>query len=153
MNQGSEERAPERAEPRRTAASILPFEKPQSPQQRHIRQRVQERLDREGIKKRPQFSPVRLIVTLAVAVIPVVLTFGASDAVLRKIQLLTRLYAPPPAAQTAMPPAPPAEEDRPGILMIVPDPALEAPSTPAAAPSTAAPQAPAESAARPGTAK
>jgi hypothetical protein len=152
MNQGSEERAPERAEPRRTAASVLPFEKPQSPQQRQIRQRVQERLDREGIKK-PKISPVRLIVTLAVAVIPVVLTFGASDAVLRKIQLLTRLYAPPPAAQTATPPAQPEEEDRPGILMIVPDPALDAPATPAPAPSTAAPQAPAESAARPGAAK
>jgi hypothetical protein len=147
MNQRSEERAPERAEPQRTAGSVLPFEKPQSPQQKHIRKRVQERLDRERVK--PKVSPVRLIVTLAVAVIPVVLTFGASDAVLRRIQLLTRLYAPAPAEQTAAPATEPAEPDRPGIVMMMPDPALVDPAPAASAPAAPASQAPGPSAAKP----
>lgn len=135
MPQTPPERKLDSIAPRRKAG-VVPFERPQNDAQRSIRRRVQERLDRERIK--PRVSPLRLVLTLAVAVIPVLLTFGASDAVLRKVQLLTRLYITDAPKTTA--PAP-EEEGSPGVLIVMPDPTLDprAPEISAPAASSSAP--------------
>lgn len=103
-------------------ASVVPFERPQSDAQRTVRQRVQERLDREGVRVKPRVSATRLVLTLAVAVIPVVLTFTSADAILRRIQLLTRLYTASPQQQA---PAEQAEPEHPGLVIMMPDPGLD----------------------------
>jgi hypothetical protein len=102
-------------------ASVVPFERPQSDAQRTVRQRVQERLDREGVRIKPRVSAKRVLLTLAVALIPVILTFTSADAVLRRIQLLTRLYTKPAPAQ----PAPAEEPEDPGVVIMMPDPTLD----------------------------
>lgn len=119
-------------------AGVLPFERPQNDAQRSVRQRVQERLDRERVVK-PRFRPLRLVLTLAIAIVPVVLTFGASDAVLRKVQLLTRLYTAD--SNTAQQAPAPAEEDTPGLLFMMPDPTLNPSPPPSAAPPAGTPPA------------
>jgi hypothetical protein len=106
-------------------ASVVPFERPQSDAQRTVRQRVQERLDREGVRVKPRVSAKRVLLTLAVALIPVILTFTSADAVLRRVQLLTRLYTKPAPAQ----PAPVEEPEDPGVVIMMPDPTLNS-STP-----------------------
>ncbi len=126
------------AEPPRKAG-VIPFERPQNDAQRSVRQRVQERLDRERVVMKPRIRPLRLVLTLAVAIIPVVLTFGASDAVLRKVQLLTRLYTAE-SNTTQQAPAP-AEEETPGLLFMMPDPTLNPGPPQVAAPPAGTPQA------------
>jgi hypothetical protein len=107
--------------PERKLASVVPFERPQSDAQRTVRKRVQERLDREGGRIKPRMSPKRVLLTLAVAVIPVVLTFTSADAVLRRVQLLTRLYSQPDPKQTA----PVEEPSDPGVVIMMPDPEID----------------------------
>jgi hypothetical protein len=102
-------------------ASVVPFERPQNDAQRTVRKRVQERLDREGVRVQPRVSPKRVLLTLAIALIPVVLTFTSADAVLRRVQLLTRLYTKPEPAQ----PAPAAEPEDPGVVIMMPDPTID----------------------------
>jgi hypothetical protein len=118
-------------------AGVVPFERPQNDAQRTIRRRVQERLDRERIK--PRISPVRLIVTLAVAIIPVMLTFSSADAVLRRVQLLTKLYITDAPKETV--PAP-EEEENPGVLIVMPDPTLDPRAPEISAPPPATPRSP-----------
>jgi hypothetical protein len=108
-------------------ASVVPFERPQNDAQRSVRQRVQERLDREGVRIKPRISAKRVVLTLAIALIPVVLTFTSADAVLRRIQLLTRLYTQPDPAQAA-----PAEEpETPGVVITTLDSGSAADPAPA----------------------
>ena len=102
------------------SASVVPFERPQNEAQRTVRKRVQERLDREGVRVKPRMSPKRVVLTLAIALIPVILTFTSADAVLRRIQLLTRLYAGPESERNV----PAAEPEDPGVVIMMPDPEI-----------------------------
>ena len=112
-------------------AAVVPFEKPVKDAQHTLRTRMQERLDRERERIKPRVSPVRMVVTLAVAIIPVLLTYGAADFVLRRVQLLTKLYttdlkkdvSPQPEGSSA------AVEDS-GVLLMMPDPSVSGPESP-----------------------
>jgi hypothetical protein len=119
-------------------ASVVPFERPQNDAQRTVRKRVQERLDHEGVRiKKPRTSPTRLVLTLAAALIPVVLTFTSADAILRRIQLLTRLYTATPHETKGAPSA--TESEDPGVVIMMPDPELSSPSTETATPADRGP--------------
>jgi hypothetical protein len=132
-------------------ASVVPFERPQNDAQRTVRKRVQERLDHEGVRiKKPRTSPTRLVLTLAVALIPVVLTFTSADAILRRIQLLTRLYTAPHETKDA--PAATESED-PGVVIMMPDPELSSPSTETATPADRDPVRSAHAAPKPSNSK
>lgn len=146
MTHGSEKRAVQSA-PRKHTAEILPFERPQNEAQRSIRRRVQERLDRESEqRKKPKTSPARVAITIAIALIPVMLTVAASDYLIRKVKLITSLYSRP----TPQAPATPAENElrsnTPGVLLIMKDPNVTTEGEPPAEtsePASAAPQTPA----------
>jgi hypothetical protein len=122
MNQQSEERAPDQAaSPQK--ARILPFERPQSELQRAVQLRAQQRIDAESVK--PKSSPVRSIVALAAALVPVLLIFSGFFVAVHAVRLITSLYAPAP--QSSAPAtgeqsgASPPEVSQPGVVMLVPD--------------------------------
>jgi hypothetical protein len=93
------------------SARILPFERPQSDLQRAIQLRAQEAMDierdREREANRPQ--PLRWLVIFAIALIPVVLIFGAVDSFLRVFYKINETYNSMPAPE----PAPSVEEEAP----------------------------------------
>lgn len=104
-------------------ARILPFERPQSDLQRAIQVRAQETIDRERARaregRRPQ--PLRKLIVLALAIVPVLLIFGAADGFLRAMRRFTDTYksAPAPAVQ----PQEPVEEihpSQPGVVFLQP---------------------------------
>lgn len=80
MSQYSEDRLPDDtavAEP--TKALVLPFERPQSELQRAVQLRAQETIDRERDRAaRQRLTPWRRMLMLALAAIPVYITFGAA---------------------------------------------------------------------------
>lgn len=132
MDPLSELNKAERPGSERSQAAILPFEKPQDATQRELRSHLQERLDRDSSRARAntRLSPTRIFVTLAIALIPVVLTFGSADAILRRVQLITKLYTTPSKTEAPAPAA--TETEDPGVLLMMPDPSLL--PTPTAAP-------------------
>ena len=93
------------------SARILPFERPQSDLQRAVQLRAQEAMDierdREREANRPQ--PLRWLIIFAIALIPVVLIFGAVDSFLRVFYKVNETYNSMPAPEQA----PPAEEEAP----------------------------------------
>jgi hypothetical protein len=123
-------------------ARILPFERPQSELQRAVQLRAQERIDAESVK--PKTSPVRSIVTLLAALVPVVLIFSGFFVAVHAVRLITSLYmsapqSPAPAtaeqaeaeqAEVSLP-----EASQPGVVILVPDRTIKplAPSTQAPA--------------------
>lgn len=141
MTQHSEECLPEAGSPAGdgtpTGARILPFERPQSDLQRAIQLRAQERLDRERERnreeRRPQ--PLKWAIVFAIALIPVILIFGAVDGFLRAMQKVNEMNSSAPAATSAQPM--PAEEEppavsQPGVVILQPyGAAPEAQSPPA----------------------
>lgn len=149
MTQQSEERLPASTSddtPPSASARILPFERPQSDLQRAIQQRAQEALDRDRdrdrAERRPQ--PLKWLIILLIAAIPVVLIFGAVDGFLRAFYKANEVYnSTPPPAQPA--PEPEPVQITPGVVMLQPydektqPPAEE--SSPSAAPSEKNPKA------------
>jgi hypothetical protein len=124
MTRRNEKRVPNPADASRKAA-VVPFEKPAKDPQHSLRTRMQERLDRERERIKPRISPLRVAVTLAIAVIPVMLTYGAADFVLRRVQLLTKLYTTDLRKDEAARPAPPpAVSEDSGVLLMMPDPSI-----------------------------
>lgn len=113
MSQPEERLSDEPAAPQK--AQVIPFERPQSDLQRAVQIRAQERIDAESIK--PKISPLRSLVTLAVALIPVFLIFSGFFVAVHAVRLITSLYATAPQA-----PAPEQEQSpQPGVVMLVPD--------------------------------
>jgi hypothetical protein len=136
MSQQSEDRLPETAPaggPTPLSARILPFERPRSELQRAIQERAQEAIDldrdREREVKRPQ--PLKWLIITVLALIPVILTFGAVDGFLRAFYRITQTYSAQPAQsvqpQTSEPQAPTQSE--PGVVMLLP-PATQEQATP-----------------------
>lgn len=119
MTQSSEERMPQTAAPTSTAR-IIPFERPQTELQRAVQERAQERI--EAAKIKPKVSPLRRIVTFAVALIPVSIIFTGFLLAVHAVRVITSLYAQPTPAQSI--PAPEettAEPSQPGVIILVPD--------------------------------
>jgi hypothetical protein len=137
MSQHSEDRLEDASLAARAgkSARILPFERPQSDLQRAIQLRAQEAMDierdREREANRPQ--PLRWLVIFLIALIPVVLIFGAVDSFLRVFYKVNETYNAAPAPQQSAP----AEEEAPavqtpGVVMLQsfeqPKPAAPAPA-------------------------
>jgi len=79
MNQPSEERSSDDVVPFAPKATVLPFERPQSELQKAVQQRAQETIDRERDRAaRAKPAPWRRALVLALAAIPVFITFGAA---------------------------------------------------------------------------
>lgn len=122
MSQPSEERlSDEPAAPQK--ARVIPFERPQSDLQRAVQIRAQERIDAESIK--PKISPLRSLVTLAVALIPVLLIFSGFFVAVQAVRLITSLYATP-AQATAPEQEQSPQPQQPGVVMLVPDRSIAA---------------------------
>lgn len=114
-------------------ARILPFERPQSELQRAVQLRAQERIDAESVK--PKTSPLRSIVTLLAALVPVLLIFSGFFVAVHAVRLITSLYmsapqSPAPATVEQAEVSPP-EASQPGVVILVPDRTIKplAPST------------------------
>ncbi len=102
------------------SARILPFERPQSDLQRAIQLRAQEAMDierdREREANKPQ--PLRWLIIFVIALIPVVLIFGAVDGFLRAFYKVNETYKSMPAPAASQP----LEEDpatiTPGVVIL-----------------------------------
>jgi hypothetical protein len=126
MSQQSEDRLPESA-PAGTStppsARILPFERPRSDLQRAIQERAQEAIDidrdREREVKRPQ--PLKWFIITAIALIPVILIFGAVDGFLRALYRINQAYSSAPT-QNAQPQTtePQQVQSEPGVVLLQP---------------------------------
>jgi hypothetical protein len=123
MTQSSEERAPS-TEDSQQSARILPFERPQSELQRAVQQRAQERIEAEQIK--PKVSNVRRIMTLAAALVPVLLLFSGFLIAVQAVRFITSLYATQPEPEPPVAVEQPAEPSQPGVVMLVPDRSIPA---------------------------
>ncbi|MGH8178955.1 MAG: hypothetical protein ACREV5_22065 [Steroidobacter sp.] len=126
MSQHSEDRleqsAPGPADPQ--SARILPFERPPSDLQRAVQLRAQEtmELERERDREANKPAPLRWLVVMAIAVIPVYLLFSAVDAFVRVIQTISQNYSTMPAATPAEPvqPQPDLTSSEPGVILLQP---------------------------------
>jgi hypothetical protein len=79
MSQHSEERVTDPGLSTGAKARVIPFERPQSELQKAVQLRAQETIDRERDRAASQRPPAWLrAVVLALAIVPVVLTFGAA---------------------------------------------------------------------------
>lgn len=126
MTQHSEDRIEQadNAETPPRSARILPFERPQSELQRAIQLRAQEAMeierDREREAKKP--APLRWLVIFLIALIPVVLIFGAVDGFLRAFYRVNEMYksAPPAASEPAQSDQAPLTSSQPGVIILQP---------------------------------
>ncbi|HEX7012393.1 MAG TPA: hypothetical protein VF161_06595 [Steroidobacteraceae bacterium] len=122
MTQHSEERLPDDATSlaRSESARILPFERPQSDLQRAIQQRAQEAIDldleRDREVRKPR--PLKRLIVFVVALIPVVLIFGAVDGFLRAFYRINEMYLSQPPAEQAPSEAP--VSSTPGVVILQP---------------------------------
>ncbi|HEX2495063.1 MAG TPA: hypothetical protein VHK24_14925 [Steroidobacter sp.] len=122
MSQHSEDRLDESTPPSpEQSARILPFERPQSDLQRAIQLRAQEAIDlereRDREAKRP--APLRWLIVLAIAALPVVLIFGAVDGFLRAFYKVNETYnAAPAAPQSAQPEPSDLQSSTPGVVIL-----------------------------------
>jgi hypothetical protein len=145
MTHQSEERVPSTTgdSPQAPAsAQILPFERPQSDLQRAIQLRAQEAIDRDRDRdreeRRPQ--PLKWLIILLIAAIPVVLIFGAVDGFLRAFYKINETYnSAPPPAQVEQAPATENVQTTPGVVLLQP---YDQPAPPVAAPAPDEKQAP-----------
>lgn len=126
MNQHSEDRVeePALAPSAPPSAQILPFERPQSDLQRAIQMRAQETIDltRDREREANKPAPLRWLIILLVAAIPVTLIFGAVDGFLRAFYKVSETYNAAPAPSSAQPESSPAEAPpasaEPGVVIL-----------------------------------
>jgi hypothetical protein len=128
MTNSSEERlseaAAETSAEAPAGARILSFERPRSDLQRAIQQRAQEAIVREQERdrevRRPR--PLRTLIILAVATIPVVLLFGAVDSFVRAMHSAYDRYFSEPAtpAPSVQPVEPTPQSSEPGVVLLQP---------------------------------
>lgn len=130
MNQQPEDHLSD--EPAPQMARVIPFEKPPSDLQRAIQIRAQERINAESVKSRK--SPMRSIVGLAMALVPVLLIFSGFFVAVQAVRLITSLYATPQSQEASAPEAYTAEPEvqvvQPGVVMLVPDRSIQIPAQP-----------------------
>lgn len=137
MSQQSEDRVDESArEPvAPPSARILPFERPQSDLQRAVQLRAQEAmdLDRDRDREANKPAPLRWLVILLIAAIPVILIFAAVDAFLRVFHKVNETYSTMPAPQQEEPgsDASPLVSSQPGVVLLQPLEAAAPKETPA----------------------
>lgn len=126
MTQSSEERVPETSRPLHKAR-ILPFERPQSVAQRAVQQRAQEAIDLHEARSKPKvtkLTPLRWVLVFLVAAIPMALTLGAVDGILRAMGMVNAMYTKQDAERAKQAPPPPAAEEEsaapqePGVIML-----------------------------------
>jgi hypothetical protein len=146
MTQQSEERLPastSESPPPSSTARILPFERPQSDLQRAIQVRAQEAIDRdrelEREERRPQ--PLKWLIIFAIALIPVILIFGAVDGFLRAFYKINETYNSAPAPASAEPAPDTNVQTTPGVVLLQP---LDQAAAPEAAQTPAQPSPPKE---------
>lgn len=126
MTQSSEERVPETSPPLHKAR-ILPFERPQSDVQRAVQQRAQETIEREEARSKvkvTKFTPLRWAVLILIAAIPMALTLGAVDGILRAMGMVNAMYVKQDAERAKQAPPPAVEEEsappEPGVVLLKP---------------------------------
>lgn len=123
MTQHSEDRIEDAAPPPSTSAQILPFERPQSELQRAVQQRAQERMDLDRERSRSKPAPLRWALIALIALIPVVLVFGAIDRLLHVFYKINDQFQSAPATQPAQPQVQPAPTpSEPGVVILQPVP-------------------------------
>jgi hypothetical protein len=122
MSQQSDERALESAPPTPEPARILPFERPLSDLQRAIQWRAQAAndRDREVDREIKKPKPLKWLIIFLLAMVPVVLIFGALDAFLRIYYKMTDMYLSPSAETQPAPPQPEALVSPPGTVLLLP---------------------------------
>jgi hypothetical protein len=126
MSQQSEDRVDESAqEPVASqSARILPFERPQSELQRAVQLRAQEAmdLDRDRDREANKPAPLRWLIILLIAAIPVILIFAAVDGFLRAFYKINETYSkmPAPQQQEAPADASPPVSSQPGVVLLQP---------------------------------
>jgi hypothetical protein len=137
MSQQSEDRVdePAPAEVASQSARILPFERPQSELQRAVQLRAQEamELDRDRDREANKPAPLRWLIILLIAAIPVILIFAAVDGFLRVFYKVNETYSTMPAPQQQEPPmeeSPPVSS-QPGVVLLQPLEARAPSETPA----------------------
>jgi hypothetical protein len=123
MSQPSEDRAEDSAPgpAPSQSARILPFERPQSELQRAIQLRAQEAMDIERDREREANKPhpLRWIVIFLIALIPVVLIFGAVDGFLRAFYRVNETFNSAPAPQEQAPGETAAPQaSQPGVVIL-----------------------------------
>jgi len=138
MSQSSEDRVPQSAIDAQEPARILPFERPLSELQRSIQWRAQTANDvqreREREAKRPR--PLKWLIIFLLALVPVVMIFGALDAFLRLYYRLTEQYLSAPVEQS-LPAASEPLQSEPGVVLLRPyevSPVDSSANAPAASP-------------------
>jgi hypothetical protein len=148
MNQHSDERSSDDAVPFAPKATVLPFERPQSELQKAVQQRAQEAIDRERDRaERAKPAPWRRALVLALAAIPVFITFGAAIGFVGALrQFNSAIFdsdsgsgSTPPASQN-MSPAPAATAE-PDVVLLQPY-SIPSPARPNDGKSTVTPQRP-----------
>ncbi|MGH8187475.1 MAG: hypothetical protein ACREUC_13015 [Steroidobacteraceae bacterium] len=137
MTNLSEERLPEAESPTAadgpSSARILSFERPRSDLQRAIQQRAQDAIARERERdrevRRPR--PLRTLIILAAATIPVLLLFGAVDGFVRAMHTAyDRYFSQPAPAPPAQPVEPAPQSSEPGVVLLQPYEAPQATEPP-----------------------
>lgn len=136
-NSSSEERLPQTASATPagapSGARILSFERPRSELQRAIQQRAQEAIARDQERdrdvRRPR--PLRTLIILVIATIPVLLLFGAVDGFVRAMHTAYERYfsEPPPPAPSTQPVEPAPQSSEPGVVLLQPYELQQAPET------------------------
>lgn len=122
MRQKSEERVSDPVIAPATTARVIPFERPQSELQKAVQQRAQETIDRERDRANQKAPAWRRALVFVLAVIPVVLTFGAAVGfvgALRQFNATVFDSAPARQAPPAATDAPTTQRD-PGVVMLQP---------------------------------
>jgi len=123
MSQKSEERVADQVIPLPTKARVIPFERPQSELQKAVQERAQEAIDRERDRANQKPPAWRRALVLAIAVIPVVLTFGAAVGFMGALrQFNSTVFNSAPAAQQTPPAAAdtPTTQRDPDVVMLQP---------------------------------
>lgn len=123
MTQSSEERVAEQS-PLLHKARILPFERPQSAAQRAVQQRAQETIELEQTRRKvkiTKFTALRWLLVIAIAAIPMALTLGAVDGILRAMGMVNAMIQKEDAERAQQAPPAAVEEEstsQPGVVML-----------------------------------
>jgi hypothetical protein len=122
MSQQSEARMSDRVV---RHAQIVPFERPQSDLQKAVQQRAQEAIEREREREANRRPPVwRRGLVLALATIPVVITFGAAVGFVGALRQYNSAILAAPAPASASTPSqassPSSTTQQPDVVMLQP---------------------------------
>jgi hypothetical protein len=124
MSQHSEDRLEDASPAAQSAQSarILPFERPQSDLQRAVQLRAQEAMDieRDRDREASKPQPLRWLIIFAIALIPVVLTFGAVDGFLRAFYKINETYSSMPVPEQSQPVEEAPATPTPGVVILQP---------------------------------